>query len=137
MSDKPVSIARVEQSQGDKKRLIDMLRDKKPRELEQTILLGGEPVTLKFRAISAVEMDRLREKHPPTTEQKARNLGVNVNTYPPALVAATLIEPELSYEEAKEIWESEAWSAGELDNLFTLASALCTAGFDIPSTASD
>lgn len=139
MSDKPVSIvaAREQQSAASKQDIRARMQNKKRREVTRELLLDGEPTKLQFRSISSKELDKMRGEHPPTRDQKASGLGVNPDTWAPALVAATLIDPKFSYEEMLEIWQSDGWSAGELDNLFSIANALVTAGFDIPPTASD
>lgn len=138
MSDTPVKIAAARQAQSaaDKQSLIERLRNKKRRQKELTVKLNGEDVTLIFQALSATELDKLRAKHPPTKDQIAQGLGVNMNTFQPALVAASLVDPKMSEDEARELWSSDYWSAGELAQLFETASAVCLEGMDIPSIAS-
>lgn len=96
------------------------------------ITVDGESVELKFGAIPAHEMDALQQRHAPTKEQAKRNMAFNVNTLAPELVSLCAIEPEISKEQARDIWNSENWSAGELNYLFDTCSALCMDGFDIP-----
>lgn len=124
-------------AEAKKSDLAQKLLKKSRKELTVTIELSGDPVELKFRAISQNELDKLRAKHKPTTEQKAQGLGVNLKSFQPALVAATLVDPELTEEEVQSIWTSDDWSEGELGNLFNAASTVCMAGFDVPRSAND
>lgn len=136
MSDVKISAARQEQSKNDKRTLLDKLINKERRTREVTIILNGSAETLKFGAISQTALDALRAKHPPTTAQRAEGLGVDTNTFAPALVAATLIEPAITEDEAREMWASDNWAWGELGELFSHATEICSAGFDIPRKAS-
>lgn len=82
-------------------------------------------VDFKFRSMKPREFDSLLDEHPPTKEQKdaarkAGNAGLTFNpeTYPPALVAASLIEPDLTVEDVTDMWTSGDWNHGELNVLF-------------------
>lgn len=132
-SDVKVQAARNEQSAADK---IALLKGKKRRTKDVTVDLGGETITLKFQAISGTEMDKLRAKHPPTAKQRAEGLGVNTDSFAPALVAACSLEPKMSEDDVREIWASDYWGAGELNTLFNAASDVCLEGANIPFTAS-
>ena len=123
MTDIKTTAARKAQSKADKAR--NALLAKKPRTQELTVVIDGEDVTLKFQAIGSKEFDALRKKNPPTVEQKAAGDTVNDDTLAPQLVAATLIEPELTPEEVKEMFESGAWSLGELAQIYSAASRVC------------
>lgn len=120
----------------DKDKLKSLLKNKKRRTKELKVLINGEEVVLKFQAISATELDELRAKHPPTTKQVANGFGVNSDTFNPALVAATLVEPELDEDEARELFSSDYWSTGELSIIYGTASDVCLEGLDIPRNAS-
>jgi len=62
---------------------------------------------------------------------------VNITTFNPALVAATLAEPQrITEDEAKELFSLDNWSSGELAQIFDIAAAVCLQGFDIPRNAS-
>lgn len=136
MTDVKITAAQQEQSKSDKKNLIDLMKGKKRKSLELPIVLNGENVTLTFNAISARELDKLRAAHPPTKAQIAQNSGVNYETFQPALVAATLADPVLTENEAREIWASDFWSSGELAQIFNAASEVCLEGLDVPPSAS-
>lgn len=133
---KTVSIQRKQSAQS-KKATLDLLRGKKRRTREVEIQVNGEKVAMVFAAISAHDLDLLQGKHTPTVEQRARGMQFNPETFAPALVAACLTDPELSEADAKEIWESGAWSTGELSFLFDTASSLCMEGLNVPFTESD
>lgn len=128
--------ARTKQSKADKKNTLAKLLSKRRKTRTVKFSVNGETLDLTFQAISSHELDALRAKHPPTVEQKANGFSVNQDTFQPALVAACLTDPEMTYEEAKEMWASEHWSHGELNNLFNICSDLCLEGLDIPSSAS-
>jgi lysozyme family protein len=55
-----------------------------------------------------------------------------VDEFAPALVAACLVDPVMTEDEARELWNSDFWSAGELDQLFSTASQLCLEGMNVP-----
>jgi hypothetical protein len=131
-----ITAAQQAQSKTDKSRLLDILRNKKRKTAELAISVNGEPITLKFQAISAVELDKLRAKHPPTKAQLANGQGINFETFQPALVSATLLDPAMTEDEAREMWTSDYWSAGELSQIFETASEVCLTGLDVPPSAS-
>lgn len=136
MSDVKDVAARAAQSKADKSDVLHKLLNKKRKAREVTITVDGEDLTLKFEALSAHNLDKLRAAHPPTVEQKANGFNVNTSTFSPALIAACMVEPEITPEQAKEMWDSEHWSTGELTYLFDVCSALCLEGIDIPRNAS-
>lgn len=123
---------RQSQSKADKQSTRDKFLTKKRRTKDVELNLNGEKVTVKFEAMSSTELDDLRAKHKPTTQQRADGLGVNIDTFNPALVARTIIDPELSLDDVKAIWKSDEWSSGELGALFNAASDVCMEGMNIP-----
>lgn len=126
--------AQQEQSKASKKATLDLLRSKRRRTKTLELTVNGEQVEFVFAALSSLELDRLQAKYPPTAQQKLEGMAWNSQTFPPALVAACLQDPEVSEEEMTEIWQSGAWSTGELGTLFTTASNLCMEGMDVPFT---
>ena len=139
MSDVKIVAAQQDQSKADKTHTRDalgLLKSKKRKTSELLINVNDEQLVLKFQAISAVELDKLRAKHPPTKVQQANGQGINFETFQPALVAATLIDPEMSEDDAREMWASDYWSSGELMQIFEAASDVCLAGLDVPQSAS-
>jgi hypothetical protein len=128
--------ARQKQSQQSKAATLDLLKGKKRAERTFSVYLDvdGEKqeLELTFRAIGAQAYDKLVAKHPPKAEQRVEGASFNIDTFGPALIAACSVSPEISEQDAKEIWESEAWSRGDLMVLFRNAVDLNNQGFDIP-----
>lgn len=124
--------AQQEQSKASKKATLDLLRSKQRRTKTIELEINGETVEFEFAAIGSHDLDKLQGKHKPTAQQKIDGLAWNSDTFPPALVAACLVDPEVTEAEMREIWESGDWSTGELSTLFNTASSLCMEGMDIP-----
>lgn len=121
---------------------IDDLFKKKRR--ERTVVInsidddgGSIELTLRYRAIGSKEYDDLVAKYPPTREQQKEGAAYNVDLFAPALISAVSLEPKLSFEDAKEIYNSPEWSGGEVGGLFIEALKLCNAGLDVPFTGTD
>lgn len=89
-----------------------------------------------FHSIGRQAFEDLRDAHPPTPKQrdKAKKLatqmglgtrggqiGWNVDSFPPALIAACCSEPEMTIEEATELWNSEVFNEAETGQLFAAA----------------
>lgn len=81
---------------------------------------------LTFRAMGARRYDELVDEHPPTDQQQAeaqerfnRPAPYNPDTFPVALIAASLVEPELTVEEVERIWNE--WNRDERLALFEAA----------------
>lgn len=91
---------------------------------------------LTYQAIGAVEYDKLVSKHPPTSEQRVEGGTFNIDTFGPALIARSAIEPEMSEKDMLEIWNSPEWSRGDLMVLFRRAVELNNRGVDIPFSES-
>lgn len=115
----------------------ELLLSKARKSTEITIDIGGEPLTLKFEAISAHEMDALITRCPPTKEQRARGMSYNPNLLNPELVALCSVEPKLEKSQTRDMWNSENWSAGELNQLSDACLNLCSEGFGSSFTNSD
>ena len=89
-------------------------------------------VEFKFRSLSRKAYDALQSAHLPTPTQleEAKKEGggtpsVNPDTFPPALIAASCVEPEMTADDAKALWEDdENWSQGELTMLYENAIAV-------------
>lgn len=83
-------------------------------------------VTLRFRSIGRRGYDTLVEDHQVSDEgrQRAQDEGkpvppYEVDTFAPALVAASCVEPLMSVEEVLELWET--WNTAELMELWVAA----------------
>lgn len=116
------------------------LRKKKIRTSEvvvPTVDDAGDPIelVLKFRALSTTVYDDLVATYPPNKVQKERGDQWDINVFAPALIAACSLEPRLSFEEAKELYDSDEWSGGEISSLFFGCQRLCNAGVDVPFIA--
>lgn len=136
VSEVKIAAARQEQSAADKDDLLQRLRMKPRKRKSITLLVGEEPMQFDFEALSSKELDKLKAKHPPTREQRAEGFGINHLTFNPALVAATLATPKLSEDDALELFSSDMWNTGELQQLVDAASEVCLQGMDIPFTGS-
>lgn len=83
-------------------------------------------VYVRFRSIGRRNFEDLMREHPPTEEQKAeakekfgQETQYNGDTFPPALIAASAIEPELTVEQAEQIVND--WNESEAISLFQAA----------------
>ena len=108
-------------------------------ELDQMIEdAQSETVEFHFRDIGRKKLDALVLAHPPTDEQKQQwkdegnqgVLGYNLETFPPALIAATAFDPELSLAQAQQICDE--WGGGDIEALFYGALAACKERTSIP-----
>lgn len=118
------------------------LRSKPRRKLTfpvHTVDEDGEAVELQvtYQAISSTNYDKLLESHPPKSSERAKGAVYDVDTFAPALIAAVSLDPAMSVEEAAEIYNSDAWSGGEIANLFTNALRVCNTGLDVPFNVRD
>ena len=98
---------------------------------------GDLEVEVKAKSLSFKAYDALLGEHPPTDEQKKKNASYNVDTFAPALLAACLVEPTLTDEEAAELWVSPEWSKGELSDLFLFCVDLNQSGLNVPFNETD
>lgn len=96
-----------------------------------------ESVTFVFKALGREAYEQMKDAHRPTKKQrddyKAKglamgfaefqvgDLGYNLDTFPPALVAASCIEPEMTLDDAQALWDSDEFSSAELGDLFAAA----------------
>ncbi len=80
-------------------------------------------VSLLFRSVGRHAYDELIRAHPPGERQKAEEpaLSFDPDTFPQALVHASLVEPKLSADDVEAIWQSPDWNAAELAMLFAAA----------------
>ncbi len=102
----------------------------------------AETVRFKLRAIGRLAFETLVSAHPPTGKQLTearKKIGEwesvphdddevppslpdwDVETFPAALVAASLVDPEATVEEVQALFDSDAWSGAETATLFTAA----------------
>lgn len=89
--------------------------------------LSDAVVTMKFQSVGRKRYDEIIDAHPATEEQKAqaKKQGIeetpsyNLETFPPALVAASLVEPDLTLEDVQELYDT--WNNAEVMELFLAA----------------
>lgn len=121
---------------------LDLLKKKTPVRREVQVVVeddSGESqeVTLVFQSIGSKQYDSLMAKYPPNKKQQDEGLQYDIDKFAPALIAACCVEPEMTLDDAKEIWESDVWNRGELFSLFLTAVAVNTQGHDLRPTKSD
>lgn len=75
-------------------------------------------IVLRFQALPRADFEALKKEHPASEEQTEDGLAFNIDTFGPALVAASSLDG-ISEEEATEYLET--WAAGEADQLFSTA----------------
>lgn len=88
--------------------------------------LDAETVVLRFRSIGRKAYDALLREHPASDEQKAeaekdatQEPPYNVDSFAPALVAASCVDPSLTVAQVSELWDD--WNAAELAQLWVAA----------------
>lgn len=98
--------------------------DDAEKALRETALL------FKFRSIGRVKFDALVKDHPPTTEQKEeiasagkdpKDLAWDPKGFSVSLVAACSLEPKMTREEVRELFDDEDWTQTEAASLFECA----------------
>lgn len=124
---------RREQAEHDKKSVRSIFLEKKRREEKTKIQFGNEVIEIKALALSDPQIRKIRDQHPPRKGDVGdSNLGFNAKTFPAHFMSETYIEPELSREEWQGLWDSEDWSAGEIQALFDWAWGVSMKGFNVP-----
>lgn len=99
----------------------DIRREKQaPRRTVTISVNEDQEVDWKLRGIGRRAFRELSEAHSDDTD----DTGWNMETFPPALVAACSESPKLTEQEALEIWADDEWTIKELDSLFHAAIAL-------------
>ena len=83
-----------------------------------------------FRNIGRKAFDKLIDDHPPTDAEKKEleksggnpdQLQWSPNSFPQALVTASIVHPKLDREEVEELWDDDNWGGDELTQLFYTA----------------
>ena len=104
-------------------------------EIEELLERAEETeITFTFQSIGSVNYDELlgAEENKPTPEQEKEGATFNLLTFPPALIAAASVDPEISTEQAIAIFEDRSWNGAELEKLFYAALELNPETGDIP-----
>lgn len=90
-------------------------------------------VEFKFQAIGRIAWEELVTDHRATSSEQAQfrklnpgggSLTWSPKTFPPAIVHASLVEPALSVEQVRALWDDPAWSDGETRALLEAAVAV-------------
>ena len=121
---------------------FDMLMKKPRRVIRAGIAVPGPDDTIvqlqmKFQALTASEYDELVEKYPPVGKEKQNGASWDVKRFPIALVAASCIEPKMSYEQVEQLSQNPDWASGEFNDLFVAAMRATQGGLDIPFNVRD
>jgi len=96
-----------------------------------------QEIALTFTSIGSKAYDKLVAKHPATAEQRLDGATYNPDTFCPALIAVCLTDPEMTESQAKQLWNSDTWSRGDLMAIFGAAMKVNNQGVDIPFTERD
>jgi len=111
-----------------------LLEAKKLRETTVNVSVDedGSPVAFKLRALKRPEYRALLDSHPPVKD----GADWNADTFPPALIAASCVDPAMTPEQALQAWEE--WEAGEMGRLFItcwqLNEQTAGVGFTLPGS---
>ena len=115
---------------------LDQLLGKKKRAETITIELQDEngpvKVGIKLQALPSEIYDNLITQHPPTEKDKKEGAQWNPDTFAPALMKATFVEPALDLDSARRLWKAETWSSGELVDLFNSCVRINLKGLNVP-----
>lgn len=114
---------------------VDQLLSKPARTKTMVLTIGEAEVSIGLRAIGSKAYDDMMAAHPPTKAQRAESAPFNVDSFAPALLSASMTDPEMDLEQATALWTSPDWSRGELSDLFYACVELNSKGLDIPSSA--
>lgn len=94
--------------------------------LKETI--GDDLVEFTFRSIGRRRYEEIFEECPATSKQKQEAIKAgeeepqwNPETFPPAIIAASIVEPEMTDDDVYDMWESTDWNQAELTSLFLAA----------------
>jgi hypothetical protein len=109
-----------------KKKLAD-LQEEKDRLLEEA---SKNSTRFVFRSLGRNRFDELRTAHPPTEadRKRAREMGQNpdelgwdLDEFPKELISACCMDPELTPEDVKQMFDDELFSSAEMSELFNAA----------------
>lgn len=101
----------------------DELRQAKIKDLEAE--LRKSSIKIVVQSMTRKAYDLIISAHPPTEAQleeyksSRQKPQFNLDTYPMALVLASVVEPDVDPVELEAWFDSEAWSGGEFTELFT------------------
>lgn len=109
----------------------DLLKAAQDRADEAREAVRESAVEVVMRSIGRARWDELMQAHPPTEAQKEKTkresgdpnafLEFNLDTFPPVAIAASCVQPEMTAEQATELWNSETWNEAECARLLQMA----------------
>lgn len=103
------------------------------KQIDKLVEQSGDTLEVfTFKSIGRFSYDELVAEHPPSKDQKKDGSDFNPDTFPPALVSASCVEPEISIEDAVKIFASPEWNGAELRKLFFAALDANTETGEIP-----
>lgn len=86
----------------------------------------ADSVLLVFEGLPRDVFNALVDEHEPDDEDKKKGLNYDPKTFPPALIAATCVEP--GFDSAEQVADLvEPWNVMERESLFTTAMSTCVA----------
>ena len=98
-------------------------------------LIADARVPFTFRALGRKAYNDLLAAHKPKGgDKEAARLGFDPDTFPPALIAASSLDPMLSIEDADTIWHGDDWSDAEATMLWNAAFEANRKVRDVPFT---
>ena len=99
--------------------------------------IAESTVTFKFRSIGFGAWSELLAQHPPSREQleQNRHLDHNAVSFPLAAMAATCVEPEMSYDDVKRLKASGAMTAASWNALWNACKEANVSGVRPKATA--
>lgn len=89
--------------------------------------LDENSVEFIFKSIGRQRFEDLILSNPPTSDQRkdakkrGDELNFNPDTFPPSLIARSIVSPEMDEAAVKEMWVSDEWSSSECQALFMTA----------------
>lgn len=86
----------------------------------------GDSVELTFGAVPGAVYDLLLAAAPPSPADRKQNVPYNLAKFAPTLIAASLVDPQITEEEAYELWDNDNWNRGERMILFSTAVEVST-----------
>ncbi len=114
-----------------------LLAAKRLPEASVTIDLGGDggSTDVLVRALPRRQYRELVDAHPP--REGSDDKDWNADTYPPALIAASCVDPSFTLEQAVQAWDE--WDTATVGRLFLTAFQLnefgSKVGFTLPGSA--
>lgn len=103
---------------------------KELEQLEDQIRASEREFT--FEAMESNAYSELKAKHYPRPSDRKANLDFNADTFPPALIAACAVEPEISPEQAERLCATV--SEGQLTKLWNCAIGVNIGADDAPKS---